>query len=137
MNLKDNWYLINRQAPKRKPQGCRKVFAGASVAEQVDFRALFVLLDFRMIQLHPSEQNGRVIKLIVDSVLVGAVDDEAESGGEGSKELDHGLIFLSADPVQFWVNERLHGVDVNYLHYSFVLWIAQLLRSQRSVHVFF
>ena len=70
------------------------------------------MLGLYWIHTDSSEQGRGVMELLFNSILVGAVDNVAESGCKGAIELNFGLVFLPADSVQVGVDERLHGVNV-------------------------
>ena len=46
------------------------------------------------------------------SIVIGAVDNEAEGGGKGSVVFNLRLVFLSACFVKLAIDEGFHGVEV-------------------------
>lgn len=57
--------------------------------------------------------------------MVGAVDNVAECGGISSIELDLGLILISADLVQFIINEALHRIEIHDMSDNLVVRVAE------------
>ena len=98
-------YFIILNVLKRKLESNIKLFASTSVAKQAAFGPFFIKICLKLTQLDSSKQGRSVLELLLDSVMVCTVNDEAKGSCKGAIELDLLPVFLSAYHIQISVNE--------------------------------